>query len=189
MDLPEWVFPYVYGRLIPTIKLARLETGRSYSECHLAPIVEGLRMDAADRVSSRVTYWRDAEDLGGDWSAPSPSWTKHRRFQGRRRESCFISRASAVVRRTFFISNAGKENHWPAGCRKRCGCATYMAFQYKDPNAILTGSDWPSKIRSEAETCDVFVAIIGKGYEKRPWCREEVAHRPRAGFPDRDAAL
>jgi hypothetical protein len=62
-DLPAWVFAYVYGRLIPTIKLARVLENETPDKVALPPIVMGLRMDENEPGVESVTYWRDADDL------------------------------------------------------------------------------------------------------------------------------
>jgi hypothetical protein len=60
-DLPEWVFAYVYGRLIPTIKLARVLKKETPDTITLPPIVMGLRMDENEPGVESVTYWRDVD--------------------------------------------------------------------------------------------------------------------------------
>ena len=37
-----------------------------------------------------------------------------------------------------------------------------------------TGSPWADRIRQIAADCDVFIALIGEGYEASSWCREEM---------------
>jgi hypothetical protein len=54
MDLPEWIFPYVYGRLVPTIKLARLEPNEVISIVRLPPSWRGSGWILASPVSSRL---------------------------------------------------------------------------------------------------------------------------------------
>ena len=173
-DLPEWVFPYVYGRLIPTIKLARLKPDEVLSSVKLPPIVEGLRMDSSEPGVKSVTYWRDSEDLVCQLERAFRKLDEEQTVfqEGRRGVLYFesIGRRPARV----FISNAAKSNALGRRLAEELRLRNIYGFQYKEPNAILPGSDWEQKIRSEIETCDIFLAIIGEGYKASKWCMEEM---------------
>jgi hypothetical protein len=174
MDLPEWVFPYVYGRLIPTIKLARLNATEVLSSFKLPPIVEGLRMDNSEPAVESVTYWRDPEDLvyqlGRAFRKLDEEQTVFQ--EGRKGVLYFQSIGRRPAR--IFISNAGKANALGRRLAEELRLRNIYGFQYKEPNAILPGSDWEHKIRGEIESCDIFLSIIGEGYHASKWCMEEM---------------
>jgi len=174
MDLPEWVFPYVYGRLIPTIKLARLKPNEVLSSVKLPPIVEGLRMDSGEPGVESVTYWRDQEDL---------IWQLERAFRKLDEEQTVFQEGlrgvlyfQSIGRRParVFISNAAKANALGRRLAEELRLRNIYGFQYKEPNAMLPGTNWEQKIRSEIESCNIFVAIIGEGYKVSKWCMEEM---------------
>ena len=173
-DLPDWVFPYAHGRLVPTIKLARLEPGEVLGAFTLPPIAEGLRMDPDEPGVESVLYWRDAEDL---------VWSLERVFlkmdegqtvfkNGAEGEYYFgtIGRRPAKI----FISNQANENPLAGKLSRELRLRNIKQFHYKDRNALKSGSYWQEKIRGEVEACDVFVAIIGKDYERSTWSRKEL---------------
>src|SRR5262249_32257087 len=69
-----------------------------------------------------------------------------------------------------FISNARKTNRLAQELRLR----NIEQFQYKEPEAIPTGSNWQDKILTQVEACNVFVALIGDGYDKSEWSLKEM---------------
>jgi hypothetical protein len=178
-DLPDWVFPYAHGRLVPTIKLARLRPREVLGNFVMPPIVEGLRMDSAEPGVESVLYWRDADDLILQLDRAFARLDERQTEFKKDDEALFYFESIGRRPAHIFISNAGNENCLAGQLSKALRLRNIKQFHYKDPDykdpdALQTNSDWPIKIRSEAKTCDVFVAIIGKGYEKRPWCREEL---------------
>jgi len=173
-DLPDWVFPYAHGRLVPTIKLARLEPGEVLGKIVMPPIVEGLRMDPAEPGVESVLYWRDADDLILQLERAFLKLDEGQTEFKKDDEALFYFESIGRRPANIFISNAGNENPLAGQLSKALRLRNIRQFHYKDPDAIPTGSNWPSKIRSEVETCNVFVAIIGSGYEKSLWSKEEL---------------
>jgi len=173
-DLPDWVFPYAHGRLVPTIKLARLEPGEVLGKIVMPPIVEGLRMDEAEPGVESVMYWRDADDLILQLERAFLKMDEGQTVFKKDDEALLYFESIGRRPANIFISNAGNENPLAGQLSKALRLRNIRQFHYKDADAIPTGSNWPSKIRSEVETCDVFVAIIGKGYENSLWSREEL---------------
>jgi hypothetical protein len=182
-DLPEWAFAYVYGRLIPSIKLVQVRPNEMPAEVQLPALVEGLRMDEREPGVESVTYWRDTEDL---------IWQLARAFRkldeeqtvfknGRQGELYFesIGRRPAHV----FISNANKANPLAHRLSEELRLRNIQQFQYKEPDAISPGYNWQNKILSEVDASNVFVALIGQGYAKSEWCDKEM-RRARARLPE-----
>ena len=173
-DLPGWVFAYVYGRLVPTIKLARLEPVETLGTVGLPPIVEGLRMDADEPAVESVLFWRDPDDL---------IWQLDRAFRKMDEGQTVFKKGEegtlyfeSIGRRAarVFISNSAKANPLARQLSDGLRLRNIERFHYKERNAIPAGSDWQKKIKSEVEACDMFVAIIGEGYEQSEWSREEL---------------
>jgi hypothetical protein len=173
-DIPVWVFSYVYGRLVPTIKLARLQPKEVLGLITLPPIVQGLRMDADEPGVESVLYWRDAEDL---------IWQLDRAFRKMDEGQTVFKKGQqgvlyfeSIGRRParVFISNSGKANPLARKLSEELRLRNIERFHYKEPDAIPAGSNWQEKIRSEVAACDVFVAIFGEGYQQSEWSREEL---------------
>ena len=112
--------------------------------------------------------------MSANWNAHFASSTKNRRYSRKVGEGCYISKSIGRRPARVFISNAAKSNALGRRLAEELRLRNIYGFQYKEPNAILPGSDWKQKIRSEIETCDIFLAIIGEGYKASKWCMEEM---------------
>jgi hypothetical protein len=174
LELEPWVFAYLYGRLIPTIKVARVMLDELPSSVALPPLVLGLRMDEREPGVESVTYWRDVDDL---------VWQLEQAFrkldeeqtefkEGRPGELYFESIGRRFAR--VFISNSSSANPLARLLSEELRLRNIEQFHYKEPNAIRTGSRWKDALRNEVRTCNVFVALIGPGYDESRWCREEL---------------
>jgi hypothetical protein len=131
-------------------------------------------MDISEPGVESVTYWRDADDLIYQLERAFRKLDEEQTVfqEGRRGELYFQSIGRRPAR--IFISNAAKANTLGRKLAEELRLRNIYGFQYKEPNAILPGSDWEQKIRSEVETCNIFVAIIGEGYKDSNWCKEEM---------------
>jgi hypothetical protein len=182
-DVPQWVFAYTYGRLIPTIKLARMAPDEAPATVPLPPLVAGLRMDPEEPGVESVTYWRDTQDLVYQVDRALKKLDEDQTVfhDGDRGTVYFESIGRRPAR--LFISNAGQSNSLAGLLTQELRLRSIELFHYKEPDAIKPGADWRARIRQELETCDLFVALIGPGYRESDWCREEfAAARNRVGL-------
>lgn len=176
--VPKWVFAYIYGRMIPSIKLVKVGLGELPSSIDLPPLVKGLRMDENEPGVESVIYWRDANDLifqlQRDFAKLEQGPTRLREKDEGLSYFGTIGRRPARV----FISNSSAVNELATGLQELLGRNNIHAFQYKSKykgeDAIPPGTDWQKKIMDEVKNCDLFVALIGEGYEKSKWCMKEV---------------
>jgi len=182
--LPEWVFAYVHGRLIPTLKLVRVKPSEIAANLRLPPLVEGLRMDENEPGVECVIYWRDGDDLFDQLTQAFQKLDEEPTQLTKPHEGQIyfnsIGRSPARV----FISNAGKVNDLARMLSNTLGLNSIERFQYKDIDAIKTGSDWPAKIKQELQDCQLFVALLSDGYWQSDWCRKEMEtalQRKRSG--------
>ena len=187
-DLPDWVFPYAHGRLVPTIKLARLEPGEVLGNIVMPPIVEGLRMDPAEPGVESVLYWRDADDLILQLERAFLKLDEGQTEFKKDDEALLYFESIGRRPANIFISNAGNENPLAGQLSKALRLRNIKQFHYKDPEykdryVLQTNSNWPSKIRSEVETCNVFVAIIGKRLREEPVVPKRNCASPARGIP------
>lgn len=173
-QLPEWVFAYVHGRLIPSLKLVRVKPHEVPAELVLPPLVEGLRMDDNEPGVESVIYWREADDLLDQLTQAFQKLDEEPTRLSKPKEGQVyfntIGRAPARV----FISNHGAVNDLAGRLSHTLGLNSIERFQYKDTDAIKTGTEWPAKIKQELQDCQLFVALLSKGYWDSEWCRREM---------------
>lgn len=173
-SLPDWVFSYVYGRFLPTVRLARIEAHEVASGVALPPLVRGLQMDAAEPSVESVIFWRDDEDLETQLSKTFQKL----RVRGTKLHDVDDAKTyfESIGRRParLFISNSGRANDFADRLCARLATANIEAWQYKQRGAIEVGAPWPEAIRRELDRCDVFVALLDRDYPNKQWCRKEM---------------
>ena len=173
-ELPAWVFAYVYGRLIPTIKLVRVLRNETPEAVELPPLVKGLRMDEGEPGVESVTYWREEDDL---------IWQLTNAFLKLDEEGTVFTKNDegelyfeSINRRParIFISNAGNANPLARQLSEQLRRRNIERFHYKDLGTIPTAKLWADKIEQGVADCDVFIALIGPGYDTSKWCKREL---------------
>ena len=174
--LPHWVFAYIYGRLIPSIKLVHLHPNELSSEVvrKLPPLVEALQMDQDEPGVESVIYWRQPDDLVHQLGATFKKLDDGPlRFKDQHQG---LSYFGSVGRRParIFISNSGTANLLAGALVEKLKINNIDAFHYKQENAIPVGDDWAKSIKTAAQLCDVFVALIDRGYSGSEWCKKEL---------------
>jgi len=173
-DLPDWVFPYAHGRLVPTIKLVRLAPNEVLGAIAMPPIVEGLRMDQNEPAVESVLYWRNLDDLALQLDHAFEKMDEGEIVFKNDTEGLLyfdsIGRRPAKI----FISNAANENPLAQRLSRELRIRNIKTFHYKDWDAIPAGSKWPERLSSEVDACNVFLALIGPGYEGSFWSRKEM---------------
>lgn len=174
MDLPDWIFPYVHGRLVPTIKLVRLKPHEYPGSFTLPPIVQGLRMDPDEPCVESVLYWRNEQDVLSQLERAFDKMDEEETVFKDDAEALYYFDSIGRRPANIFISNAGNENPLARKLSQALRLRNIQRFHYKDTDAIPTGSNWPHKILDAVGTCDVFVAIIGGGYQNSEWSRKEL---------------
>jgi hypothetical protein len=172
--VPEWVFAYVLGRLIPSLKLVRVKPSEVPANLILPPLVEGLRMDDNEPGVESVIYWREADDLIDRLTQAFQKLDEEPTRLSKPKEGEIYFNAIGRAPARVFISNYGKVNNLARQLSDTLGLNSIERFQYKDTDAIETGSEWPVKIKQELQDCQLFVALLSEGYWESEWCRREM---------------
>jgi TIR domain len=172
--LPEWVFAYVHGRLIPSLKLVHVKRSEVPANVALPPLVAGLRMDDDEPGVESVIYWREADDLLDQLTQAFQKLDEEPTKLTKPKEGQIYFNAIGRAPARVFISNHGKVNHLARRLSDTLGLNSIERFQYKDTDAIKTGSEWPAKIKQELQDCQLFVALLSTGYWDSEWCRREM---------------
>jgi hypothetical protein len=172
--VPKWVFAYVHGRLIPSLKLVRVKPPEIPAKVNLPPLVQGLRMDENEPGVESVIYWREPDDLLDQLTQAFQKLDEEPTRLKKPQEGEVYFNAIGRPPARVFISNHGKVNKLARQLSDVLGLNGIERFQYKDKDAIEPGARWQIKIRQELQDCQVFVALLGTGYWKSDWCKEEM---------------
>ena len=172
--LPEWVFAYVHGRLIPSLKLVRVKSPEIPVNLKLPSFVQGIRMDENEPGVESVIYWREPEDLVDQLTQAFQNLDEEPTHQDKSGDGDIYFKAIGRPQARLFISNHGQVNELARELSDILGLNGIERFHYKDKDAIKPGKKWQSKIRQELQNCQVFVALISEEYWQSKWCKEEM---------------
>ena len=167
----SWLFPYIYGRFIPTIKLYRLEEGETPSDAHIPQLLKGIQSDSQHES---VVFWRHEDDLIKQihyhMARLKSDRIEFRSRQGGDRYFDSIGRRPASV----FISNAATANPVAAKLIKKFRAQNIQYFHYTEDDAIRTGDNWRNALQNQVSQSEIVVALIDEDFAKSKWCMMEL---------------
>lgn len=170
---PSWIFPLLYGRSIPTLRL--MHRGEP---AHLRRSLPDLMLgDALGTVAA-------ADECAVWWSEPSEL------FRGLEREIAHLKRERTQFRSfdegiayfhslgrlsdgPVFVSNAGPDNPLAREITRRLEMYNVRVFHYQYQNTIERGEEWSDRLLDKVRTARLFVALISSAYWDSSWCRAE----------------
>jgi hypothetical protein len=174
--LSEWVFAYLYGRFVPSVKLVHLLPNELATSIRLPPLVRGLRMADEEPGVESVIYWRDESDLVEQLSRALKRVGAHGTELRSSREAATYFGSLGRRPGRVFVSNSGDSsvNEFADELCQHLLRKNIEVWQYKQPDAIRAGTPWPETIRRELEQCNVFVALLDGRYPRSKWCQKEM---------------
>jgi nucleoside phosphorylase len=170
--LPDWVYPYVQGRLIPSIRL--FYTAEERPELPLFVQSQFMRGVATD--DEPVLFWQDPEQLikkiethlskmkrlnepskNRPYFADKDSGLKYFRSAGRRHEL------------KIFLSNASDANTLARPLSRELTAYGIKNFQYKESSTIPLGTKWKPGLDETVRKSELFLVLLtGKYFKSGP---------------------
>ena len=176
--LPDWVHPFVHGRLIPSIKLFHTPQERP------AELPEFVRREMLGQVALEdepVVFWRDRSDL---LKALEGHFEKLEALDGRPSGSshfrefdaglAYFRSAGRSKDMRIFVSNAAEANPLTTHLTHELSLSGITAFQYIAANTIPRGMDWRPILRAKVREAGLFIPLITKSYRDSEYCKEEL---------------
>jgi nucleoside phosphorylase len=170
---PSWVFPYVQGRFLPTIKLFHLADDQAASIDVLPPLAAGQLLRTSGPDQNSLIFWREEDDLLVQLRKQLNKLDSERTELVELEEGHRYFRSLGRTQAKVFISNASEVNEFAKQLSARLRLENITHFQYKTQNTIPLGSSWERELADEVAGSQVFIALITKGYWDSKWCLQE----------------
>jgi nucleoside phosphorylase len=171
--LPSWIYPFIYGRFIPTIKLSHRHLVEAPSPSSLPLVGTGEALNIATASDQVILYWDSAEELESRLSQELDKLNRDRRqFESASDGTRYfrsLGRRSVPV----FVSNANDANDLAGDLARALSLENMLYFHYRYHNTISLGSDWQGELAEKVNASAIFVALVTKGYPESPWCQKE----------------
>jgi V8-like Glu-specific endopeptidase len=173
-DVPPDLFGFAHSRLIPSIKLIRLE-GKDFPRTIKLPVVSAKLRDTA---TDPLIYWRKTEELV---LAVDRELTELERLAAEDLQRAKTSEDAARyfgslgrARLRVFLSNASENGELAVAVTAALEARYIDLFHYKDPRDLRAGVDWRWQVAREVtHECGIFVMLVSEHYWGSKFCVQE----------------
>ncbi|GAA3795407.1 TIR domain-containing protein [Streptomyces phyllanthi] len=169
----SWVFPLLYGRFIPTLKLIHEPDGAH--EPRPSKLLSGAALRAAEQADRIAVYWSTKEELGDRLYALVARFYQPRLEFETYDEGVGYFRSLGRAEGSVFLSNANEDDSLAQRVGRSLDLHNLPYFHYLRHNTIELGADWRSQLYANVAACRVFVPLISRDYWDSEYCREEYA--------------
>src|SRR5664280_294912 len=177
-----WLYPLMYGRFIPTVKLVHTP-GRRSAVPALSAIVRSRALKAAGSKDDVAICWATESELSDELSK------QVNELQGLRTQFQTLDEGLQYFRSLdrknsgpVFLSNADEDNELARDITRLLKLYNIEVFHYVFGNPIEKGVDFAGPLLDAVATSVLFIPLITDSYWSRTWCLEEfdLAVRMRA---------
>lgn len=168
---PPWIYPFIHGRFIPSIKLFHLSASAAVENLPL--LLSRHLIQGVNTVEDSILFWRTENELLDKFK------TQLNKFDLARTELDTLEKGNryfkSIGRKPLyvFISNANDSNDFSAVLSEGLNVENINHFQYKFQNNIPQGEEWKEKLESEVKKSKLFIALITNEYLNSKWCQLE----------------
>jgi nucleoside phosphorylase len=175
--LPDWVHPYVHGRLIPSIRLFHTTEDRP---AELPQFVQSQFMRGVALDDEPVVFWREPEQLIAKLEAHLKKIQSLNQPVGGRSDFAnydaglrYFRSAGRRRKLRIFLSNARDANTLARPLTRELKSHGIDAFQYKEANSIKLGTQWKPGLEAEVRKSELVLLLLSTKYpESRPSQKE-----------------
>lgn len=177
---PSWVFPLLYGRFVPTLKLIHERLDGS-DRPNPSRLLSGAALRAAEQADRIAVYWSTPEELSQRIYALVDRFYRPRLEFETYDEGVGYFSSLGRAEGSVFLSNAYADNSLAQQVGRALELHNLSYFHYLRRNTIELGADWRSQLSANVAACRVFVPLVSRHYWDSEYCREEyrIAERLR----------
>jgi hypothetical protein len=172
-DLPPWIFPFVEGRFVPSIKLA--VTSSSAKGVRVLPsLIESEALSSAGSVNRQVIWWHDVEELEIELERHvNRLHIPRHQFQSLEEGHGYFSSIGRAAGRVF-LSTAQADNPLAEEVGRTLALHNIDYFHYVYHNTLQLGTSWQDRLLSKIVEYPLFVPLLSDAYWRSDWCRKEM---------------
>lgn len=170
--LPTWVYPFISGRFMPTIKLrsksAGPEPGSSDPLWETSQLLDGVAQPSEVAVS-----YDNSDELVSGLAAHAERLREERILFRSLQEGSRYFRSLGRRREQVFISNTAEANEFVRLLSTALKRENIRHFQYRYQNDVTLASLWRDELPSRVRSCRYFLPLISERYWESQYCVEE----------------
>lgn len=172
--LPQWLYPLLFGRFIPTLNLVHEEAG-DRTDREIPGLVVGETLRDATHPQDPVVRWRDPAELVAELERQLDRYDLPRHQFRTLDEGIGYIRSTGRTDGSIFLSNAGADNALSREVGRALKLQNFTFFHYVYNNTIPKGSNWQIRLDEQLAASQVFVPLVSEAYWRSEWCRRELA--------------
>jgi nucleoside phosphorylase len=170
-SIPTWVYPFLHGRFIPTVRLMHQATA---DDRKAAPVLDNDdALTAAGVMDEVVIHWSTSDELITQLERQVEKLFQLRRPFLSEEEGLRYLRSLGRRKESIFISNAGEDNNFASGLVRALNLQNILPFHYVYENQLTLGKDWHEELKERVRSSQLFVPLISEAYWESEWCKEE----------------
>lgn len=175
---PPWIYPFIHGRFVPSVKLFHLPGSKS-SEESLPPLVKGQLLPGMTPGDDPILFWRKPEELLSKLEQQLQKLKSDRKTFASREEGWRYFRGLGRPPAKIFVSNSGDANAFAGRLVRQLDLEGIDTFQYVYRNTIDIGSEWQRQLKPKINDSEIFVMLMTQGYWASTFCQQEFAEAER----------
>jgi len=173
-QLPGWVFPFLQGRGVPTMKLVFHGPGQS-SDRPLPALAVSRALAEVSAVNRQALWWSETDGLLLEFGREINRLQMPRlQFGGTdqaRRYVWSLGRDQGPV----FLSSAQADNDLALQVGRALDLRNIEYFHYLYNSDLPRGKAWERRLLAKVGECRIFVPLVSANYLASDWCRQELA--------------
>jgi hypothetical protein len=170
--LPAWLYPYIRGRFIPTIKLYS-ESATGQETIFEPPWETGELLKNVARPEGMAVRYGTADSLMRGLAAHVERLREERTLFRTQSEGSRYFRSLSRRRDQVFISNAGEANDFVQHLSSALRRENIRHFQYRYQNNMTLAALWRDELPRMIRESRYFLPLITEGYWNSEFCVEE----------------
>jgi nucleoside phosphorylase len=170
---PSWVFPLLYGRATPTLRLMYRGT-LAHPARSLPELMLGDALGTVAASDECAVWWSERSELLHGLEREIAHLKRERtQFRSFDEGIAYFHSLGRASDGPVFVSNAAADNPLAREITRRLEMYNVRVFHYQYQNTIERGEEWSDRLLDKVRTARLFVALISSAYWNSSWCRAE----------------
>lgn len=173
-SIPAWVYPFLQGRFIPTVRLLHQAANGSESGRRDTSLLDADNVLRDAGVSDYlIIRWSTLEELTAQMERQVEKLFQPRKPFRSEQEGWDYFRSLGRRQMSIFISNAGGNNDFASELIWALHRENIRPFHYVYDSQFKLGKDWRDQLTAQLRSTQLFVPLMSEAYWDSEWCKEE----------------